>query len=464
MSTGIPATAPVIADAKLIRETREKVGAAGLTMISGAPHLGLAWAQAKPRAVVPGKTQGGTWEVSADGVLYVDGEFTKTLTPPQATFVLGHEMMHVLLQHFERAVELGLATPEGKSVPGKERELDAWAQAIDMAINHALRTDKVGEPPPNVLFPPQEYLATGGPMAAEPIYYWLLAQKGAEGEGEGNPDPNAPSAPPKGPGRGCMPLPPVAGQGAGGQGQSDPNAPPQPGQGQGAPAPAPIDWKQVSREVEALAREMGRQAGTGSAVADLLSPAPARSGWKKLIRAGFETVSADAEDRNRRSHARIARRPDLLPGIIKPGLVGTDGTIAFVLDASGSVSRELLAKAAGHILACAAEFPSVKTILVTHTDRVEFAQVMKPGGSVADVKKATGFTGGTLAGPAYEKVREMAKGKVDSLIHFTDCELFEERWPEAPARRLIIGECGEAATRGAGTERPAGARKVPVLE
>ncbi len=462
--------------AEQIRATREKVGSAGIALVSRAPHFGLAWAKMRPRAQVPGVVPGimKTWAVTADGVVIADPDFTATLTIGQATFALAHEILHVLMDHFQRAVDMGIAAVDaaGKlDVPPSRRE--DWAilgEANDMAINHALKQDGIGDASiPGILFPPAEYLATGGPITSEAIFWWLKKNQKArpqpkEGQGQGQGQPKEGQGQPA-PGQGCNPLPPQAGQGKGGEGD-------QPGKGgegdqpgkNGQPGPGQIDWKQVRREVEAFAREgMGR--GFGTAVADLLSPKPAATDYKKVIRQGAQHVNHEAEERSRRTFSRLSRRPFGDVSILRPGHIGTTGTIAIAADCSGSMSRTAVAKIAGEALKVCAQFPNVRVIFVTHTSEVTFAKILKPGGSVKDITAGLAFTGGTAAAPAYAKIRELAgEGvKVDTLIHYTDCYI-ESPWPDTSfARQVVIGECGEASANPAvGTPRPPKARRLPV--
>lgn len=435
---------------------RTKIGAAGMTLVATAPHFGLAWAHMRPRAKVPSATRGGTWEVDNKGVMYADPHFTATLSAAQAQFVLAHEIMHVLGGHFERAIALGLIDSSGKITPGKEQEIDVWGQATDMAINNALRADKIGDAPKDALFPPQEYLDQKFRLDAESIFFWLLKNpQHQQGGGQGQPQPGGQPGG-KAPGAGCLPIPSPDGAGAS-EGQAPGQAGDKPGQGPSLPA---IDWKEVARGVEALARQLGGKfAGKGSAVADLLAPTPSRTDWRKLCRQGFEHVSSEAEERSIRSFSRIARRPEVTAGILRPGHIGTEGTLAGVCDVSGSIGRETVAKIAGHMLRICRQFPTVKVIFVAHTDQVVYAKVLKAGGSIADIMEGLKHSGGTAAQPAYEEVLKLNKGrKVDTLIHFTDGYI-EHVWPDVPAKQLIVGQCGDGQ---GGTPKPHGARIVPI--
>lgn len=457
-----------------VRATRQKIASAGLALVAQAPHFGLAWAKMRPRAQVPSATQGGTWEVDRTGVLYADPKFTATLADKEAQFILAHEIMHVLADHHSRAVALGLVDERAYVRPGREAECEVWNWACDMAINYALKRDEIGTCPEHALLPPDEYIQAQFPLYAESIYFWLLKQmkggqsgqsggaggqgqpkpgKGQPGQGKGPQGQGAGGAGAPLPGAGCAPVP--------GKGDGQGKEPGQQGAGgQGGGGQTPIDWNDVRREVEACARQLGGKfAGRGSAVADLLAPTPSRVDWRKLCRQGYEHVSSEAEERSRRSFSRLARRPELVAGILRPGHIGTEGTLAGVCDVSGSISREQVAQIAGHMLKLCKQFPQVKVIFVAHTDRVEFAQVLKPGGDLASIMKGLKHTGGTRVQPAYDKVLELNKGKkVDNLIHFTD-GFIENPWPEVPAKRFIVGQVGSGD---GGTPKPDKARVVPV--
>lgn len=468
------ANAPKFADAE-VKATRQKIGSAGLALIARAPHFGLAWAKMRPIARVPSETQAGTWEVDRAGVLYADPAWTAKLNEHEAQFVLAHEIMHVLSGHQQRSVSLGLRRPDGYTVPGQEQNLKVWGIAADMAINHALKADSIGSMPKCGVLPPAEYIDAKFRLDAESIYFWLLKQlqsapQGGQGrrgqsasaaqvaqlvaEAGDNPQPTA----------GCQPKP-APGDGEGqGDGQSNagaaPGAPKAGAGGQGQPKPAPIDWNDVRASVEACARQIGGQfAGQGSAVANLLAPAPTKMDWRRLCRQGAETVSATAEERDRRTYSRIARRPELVAGILRPGHVGTEGTLGVACDVSGSIDRAMVAKIAGHMQRICSQFPNVRVIFVTHTDRVEYSAVLKPGGDLAKVLEGLRHTGGTRAAPAYARTLELNKGKkVDTFIHFTDGYI-ESRWPDPPGKKFVIGLCGGGQ---GGTKHPEGARVVPV--
>lgn len=436
-----------------IRATQQKVGAAGLGLVVCAPHFGLAWGKMRPMAKVPGPTQQGTWEVDRRGVMWVDPEFTATLSIDEAVFVLAHEIMHVLCDHQGRSVALGLRDERGYTMPGQNLKLRVWGIAADMAINHALKKDNIGKCPASGALPPKEYITAGLRLDAESIYYWLLQRIDEGGGASFMPDPDAEPMPTAG----CLPV-----QGetpAPGAGEPDEQGVAGKGMGN-APGMSPEEVRQMRREVELTAQQMGgRLAGKGSAVAELLAPTPSKMDWRRLCRQGMEHVDSEAEERSVRTYARLPRRPGLSKSILRPGRIGTSGTLAAVCDVSGSISRETVRKIAGHMLRICSQFPTVKVIFVAHTDRVEYSKVLKPGGSVDDIMEGLKHSGGTAAQPAYDEVKKLAKGKpVDTLIHFTDCYI-EDVWPVVPAKQLVIGKCGDGQRH---TEPPPKARMVPV--
>lgn len=417
----------------------------------------LAWSAgfiALPWMKVKGKTKFdrsvAQWTISADGTFTYNPDWLKSARPDERQFSIAHGALRFLLRHHDRGVDLGVVNPaDGTAPEGKEHEHALWGEACASVVNAPLKADKIGHAPDGSVFPPADY---AGSLDAESLYQHLLKVRpppppGQKPQGGGQQPP---------PNEGGVPQPPASGQAPGAPDSPNGGQQPQGGAGE-SPAPTPDEIDDMRRQVEALAS----QAGQGSSTCAMLRPKISRSNYRSVIGAGFSDSQTEASDRTQNTYSRVRRREALMEGLIQPGKIGSEPTICVVLDASGSVSRELLAKCAGECVKIATEFPNVRLLLITHTDRVEFCEWIRPGGDVSAITRATGYSGGTSFEPAYDRARELApRGKFDALVHFTDGENFGD-WPMPPARRLIVGLCG-AETLPQPT--PIRAKVMPVTE
>lgn len=459
-----------------------------LTYSDRSVGVGLAYGtRLAHRAVFADHTRDGqpipTAAVAREGVIW-NPEFVRKCSLAEIVFTIFHETLHEALDHVGLARELGLVDAEGRIIPGKEADIETFGEAADALINTIAERDRIGRLVPGVVKLDPSY---DGPLDTRAIYYWLQAhkpqkqpqpqneqgqgqgqgQRQGQGQGQGQkPDPRL-----RAPGQGCVPLAhpgPGEGQpedgddGQPGQGQEQGQKPGQPGQGQKPGQGHGQKPGLGDAEREMMRATIAQHAGTGSALAEAIAPKKKRSGWREVLRMAAQTVAMDSADRSRPSYARGSRREPLDPGIILPGYVGTEATLCVVLDVSGSMSahREAIAS---ECLAIARDFPNTRVRLIAHTDRVVFDEWMRPGGDPDAITKATGHTGGTRVAPAYEAARAV-RARWDALVHFTDAEV-ESPWPDAPARRLVIGVTGPASVTGElASEPPAGARIVPVRE
>jgi predicted metal-dependent peptidase len=213
----------------------------------------------------------------------------------------------------------------------------------------------------------------------------------------------------------------------------------------------------MRREVEALAR----QAGKGSALCGALRPKVTRTNYRAVIGAGLASASTESSERTKKTYSRAARRESLVPGLLLPGKVGEDPSIAIVIDVSGSVTRAMAQKFINHAMTIATQYPSVRLYLISHTSEVCWQGWLKAGGDPKAIEQASAFTGGTDFAPAYDAARKVApQGKFDALVHFTDGYNFGA-WPMPPARRLVVGLCGGDKLP---MDTPMPAKVIPVTE
>lgn len=404
-----------------------------------------------------------TAAVNADGVFFAPA-FLAKLDREELQFLVAHETLHLALDIAGTAQRLGI-THE----PEKRRLLNI---AQDAVINDALSKDRIGKfPDPagtrglrGVLLDDLRAQGYTGLAETTAVYYWLLGDpskapppppsggKGQPGQGEpGEGDP----AEGDGALKGCGPSEYPSKDGK-------PRQKPEAGQGEanasgGQPEAGGLSPVDVAKALATL-RELSAQAGTGSALGDMLRPAKARTSYKDIVRAGFERAAMSARNRTDPTYARAGRRPGLDGTIITSGRTGREAKLVFIGDVSGSISRDLVEKLQGHCLSLAREFPDVRVLFITHTDRVEFCEWLKEGGDEAKVIEGTARSGGTDFAPAYDAARE--RGRFDALVHFTDGYNFRE-WPEPPAKQTIVALCGGGVNI---TTPPVGARIIPVRE
>lgn len=346
--------------------------------------------------------------VDARGRCYVNPTFIATLKDPELRFVMLHEALHPMLQHQERR---------------GDRDPMLWNIATDLSINSVLSQLKIPRDPLYIRVPdsallPSKHLPKAPAFAsAEEYYAWLTqdptgkaACQQATGQGDGD-----------GKGNGDGDGDPAVGAGCGVVESPD-------GEDDGKGGLSPAQWRLIGQVVQEDAR---RAAGAGNAalgaLANLLNIPPPRVRWSDLLRKAAVTALAEA-GRDDVSWNRRSRRSN---GVFTlPGTVITRARIAVVIDASGSVSDDALARAVSET-AAAVDATGVPAYLVVHDAGVHHAGWIRPGVTGRTVASFIKGRGGTLFSPAYEKVGEL-RDKFGSLVHFTD-GLPCEAWPDLPS-------------------------------
>lgn len=442
---------------------------AALQLSYAHPHFGIPWSRVQ---LVEDPTIE-TFCISQTLKMWFSPALAMALPGPELMGVLAHEMLHPVLDHFDRARALGIVNDQGKVLHPEKYQL--FGQACDMAINSALRTDKL-QLPVWVLYPPADYQ---GPLSTEAIYQHLAKQAKAEkeakegqgqqgnkagkgqkaqqgnpgqqgetdpsneGQGQGNPQPL--------PGAGCMPQGDP--QGTGEQGDEiDPS-------GKGPALGAPSDAaRELAEQIKDAIRNKSIGSGS-SALNQLLEHIPSRTDWRQILTGAFSTM-ARTNKRDLETYSRRNRRSPVT-GVQLPGQAGTDPKIAVAIDCSSSMDREWIKAIVGHVVKLSAQYQGVSVYLVTHTEGVTWQGWIKRGGNLDALKEATAFEGGTYVAPAYEAIKKA--GKFDYMVHFTDCEV-ENPWPEIPARRGVIGAYGAGAIGQGWSKPPPNARLLPCSE
>jgi predicted metal-dependent peptidase len=351
-----------------------------------------------------------TAAVDKRGRIYLAPKFMAGLTAEEFCFVLAHEMLHVLFEHFGR---MG------------NREPRRWNRATDRAINQSLRLMGMTAPA-CALFP-----LPGTPVnaSAEELYELEPIEPPAGscgGDGE--------------------PLP------TGGCGVSDPDTGDGEDDGTGSGADADTEraadqhaaaiWRQAAIEVATAAKSAG-DASLGALI-KLLEIPPARVRWGDLLRRALSGAIAGA-GRDDVSWSRKSRRGAVLNCVL-PGGVTTKAAIAVVIDASGSVSDASLAQAIAETGA-AVNASACPAYLVVHDVAVQWEGWIRPGANAQRLASSClKGRGGTAFSPAYDAVQAVKRaGRFGTLVHLTDgmpCEA----WPDKPSncRKAIVGLIGHS--------------------
>jgi len=355
---------------------------------------GLAALQVRPSRLVP------TAAVSGRGVVYANEEFFSKKSDSECTFVVLHELMHVLLRHHERCAG---------------RIPFIWNIAGDLVINEAIpalglngttRSEFVTVPA-DALWRERDTPWVPAGLTTEAVYDHLM--KKAEDE-----------------------LEKLRKDGVVGAGCGVSDDEPQ-GQGDGgnidvssavAEGLSPSEWRAIANTIEASARS---SAGCeADAIKALLHRPPARVPWASLLR----QLAAQASSRLGRDFSTWSRRSRRSPrNVVLPGYRALETALAVVIDASGSVSDEDLSHMVAETQA-AVDATGVPAFLVVHDAAVFSAGWIRPAAPFEEVAKHIGGRGGTLFDPAYRRVAE-EKRAFAAVVHFTDGMPYGA-WPAKP--------------------------------
>jgi predicted metal-dependent peptidase len=342
--------------------------------------------------------------------MYLNPQFCGQLSDEHLTFVLAHELMHLLLFHFGRRAN---------------RKVMRWNYAADRVINFSLVTLGLKKPPEGLL--PTN--SAHNDFTAEEMYE-VEQEQGGDGQ------VLTPSQMPGATG-GCGVLPPQASDGdqAPGEGEA-----PTDGQFPG-PNETARNWRQLAAQAEHNARSAGDKAA--DLLGRVLRVPPSRVKWQHILRGACARALAE-RGRDDVSYSRRNRR-SFAGEFILPGGITYRAQVAVLVDTSGSVSDESLEQAVSEIEAISVA-TRVAIFLVTHDAEVHYQGWVRPGKRRDAVAKTIIGRGGTLFSPAYEAVEKASK-KFDHAVHLTDGLPCEE-WPERPrnCRKLVVALIGCKAT------------------
>lgn len=389
--------------ARLIRKVQDAMAALGYHH----PQLLLAWARCAPLFEIDPGTP--TMSVDARGKIRAGPDFVERHSPAEIAGVISHELLHLLMQHFDRR---------------GGRDGRVWNIAGDCVINDGLRSSGIALPAGG-LATPGDY--TGEPTT-EALYDYFMA----------NPDDQPEGGDDAGVGEGCGVQPAPEGAESAQEGAGEASAL-RPGE----------TWGDVAATAEQAARAIGK-GSTG--ISRLLAPTQGRANWKQILGRGV-ALAQSAHTRDVPTYARASRRQ--MPGTLRPGWRGTEPKVAVVIDVSGSMNREWINNIIGECKRLRASYPAMKLFVVAHTTKVVWSGWIESDSKWED---ATAFSGGTDADPAYALVGEQSV-RFDVLVHFTDGEL--GRWPTCPARKLVVGAFGAAAEGKSQATPPPGAVLIP---
>jgi predicted metal-dependent peptidase len=224
--------------------------------------------------------------------LWFNPTFFEGLTQPEREFILGHELMHVVMQHMARAKGYEQVTfgPDGKLFNPKK-----WNYAADYIINKMLHDSGVGKMPMGGLFDPNISWETQG---ASEVY--------------------------------CMIPDPPDDDDAGGSTPTDQHVAPD----NSTQTPTP----QQTQRALAQAASVEKKAGSGSDIfgkllGDISSP---KKDWRELLRSAVTNLMGHDEF----SFERVNRRALVMNKMILPDAVGhTSNAVAIGFDISCSVSE-----------------------------------------------------------------------------------------------------------------------------
>lgn len=321
---------------------------------------------------------------ATDGTnLFYNADFLGTVSDPELTAIIAHEVMHCALLHPYRR---------------GNRDNSLWNQATDYAINGELA--KTGlKLPADCLIDPQY-----DGLSAEVIYAQL---------GKDNPDQNG-----SGDGSSGSQNDPQASDGSGngpstGEVQDAPTGEPKPDQ------MTESDWKVAAEQASDVAHGCGKLPGGASELVKASRTNPAD--WREILRE-FISHTVPSDYSWLAPNRRFISDGLYLPGVVKENL----GHIAVAVDTSGSIDSRLLAAFCTELNSIVNEARADGVTVIYCDSQVnkteEFAQD-------EEIVLAAVGRGGTAFSPVFHAI-EAWEEKPVCLIYFTDLDCYDT--PTAP--------------------------------
>lgn len=286
------------------------------------------------------------------------------LTPAEMLGTIAHAVMHCALAHFARC---------------ESRDDARWQTACDLAVNPMLRECGF-ELPAGSEYPDDDRHGLPVGLTAEE-YYEKLQSK--EDSGSAAPDVGEGDGDGQGDGHGN-------GQGSGPAGV---HSPPDPA----AAADAQARWQVATAQASQAAKTRGEMpADLARMIGEILQP---EADWRAVLR---EFVSCAARDDY--SWSRPSRRSHSL-GMYLPGIRSDAmGTVAVLIDTSGSVGEEELSRFAAELQDALTVYPC-KAVILYHDSAVAHRQEWQPSDGPLVLEPKGG--GGTDHRPAFAALAEL---------------------------------------------------------
>lgn len=317
--------------------------------------------------------------------LYVNPAFCLTLSPKEVQGVLAHEVLHIALKHHCRR---GARDPQ------------LWNVAADLAINHILKEAGMTLPKCG-LFPGVAPFEDYPPGLSAEAYYTMLMEKGAPQGMKGGADPG-----------GCG----VVMDAAGARTQSEMDE-------------AARDVDVMVAQATQLAKQRGfLPGGMGRFVEELLKPKVA---WADVLRRFVNQRCRDDFNWSRPNRRFVGQ------GIYLPGLDGERlGTVAALVDTSGSISGPVLQRFASELEGILSSF-DVTLEIVYHDSAVAGTQTWKSSDGPLKLEPKGG--GGTDHRPAFAHVDSNVR-EVACVVSLTDLyTCLPEAPPDYPVLFCVVG-------------------------
>lgn len=345
-------------------------------------------------------------------------------------FVWAHEVMHCALLHIWRA---------------SGRDHEAWNEACDYAINHALVASNVGRMPKGCLYDPAY-----ADMSAEQIYSARAAQKSQQQQQQqaAQQQPSgAPQQPQQGAGQGSgaqqaqpgtlsQPANPLAGdvlppaqpqaaqptqpdtsqpQQAAGDPTAQPQQGTQPAQaGQAGQPMSESDWQTAAEQAAMVARKAGRMSSDADrAMSETRKPKT--DVVAELRRFVEQTTPSDYSWLN--PNKRYIAQGLYLPGVTKENTP----PIIVAIDTSGSVNQDMLNKFGAILTEIMLELRPREIHVIYCDSSVKHTETFTPDDG--EVKLTAKGGGGTAFSPVFQHIEEdkdYLYSEVSALVYLTD--------------------------------------------